>query len=115
MTRKPSCCLVFKNQGKKYAITRNLGFLCIGWGRKQKTNEKPGRNPRSQKTVRMFWLDFCENKRIVHTSSGLGLRSSQVSPSAQYYLRVKLTKRAFYYVNMLGMATVFHVIRNHYL
>jgi hypothetical protein len=42
--------LDLKNQGNKSAKTGKLGFLkkdcAIGWGRKQKTNENPGRNPR---------------------------------------------------------------------
>jgi hypothetical protein len=48
--RKPSSCMDLKNQGKKSAKTRKLGFLrndcAYGWGRKQKTKEKQGRNPR---------------------------------------------------------------------
>jgi hypothetical protein len=43
--------LDLKTKEKNPPKTRKLGFLrndCayIGWGRKQKTNEKPGRNPR---------------------------------------------------------------------
>jgi hypothetical protein len=42
--------LDLKNQGKKSAKTRKLGFLrndcALGGGRQQKTNEKPGKNPR---------------------------------------------------------------------
>jgi hypothetical protein len=41
--------LDFENQGKKFSKTRRLGFLEMivhRVGKKQKTNEKPGRNPR---------------------------------------------------------------------
>jgi hypothetical protein len=48
--RKPSCCLVLKTMAK-IRQNKKLGFLrndCayIGRGRKQKTNEKQGRNVR---------------------------------------------------------------------
>jgi hypothetical protein len=48
-SKKTRCCLVLKNQGKKWPKPETLGFLettCIKWGRNQKTNEKPGRNPK---------------------------------------------------------------------
>jgi hypothetical protein len=58
--------LGFEKPRKKITKTRNLGFLrttCIGWGRNQKTNEKPGRNPRRQKT-KGFGLTFAAKKGL---------------------------------------------------
>jgi hypothetical protein len=50
-SKKTMELLGFKKPRKKSPKTRNLGFFrndCAkgAWGRKQKTNEKPGRNPR---------------------------------------------------------------------
>jgi hypothetical protein len=48
----PAVAWILKTKEKKSAKIRKLGFLrndcvmCIWWGRKQKTEKKPGRNPR---------------------------------------------------------------------
>jgi hypothetical protein len=62
--RKPSSCLDLKNQGKKSAKTRKLGFLkkdCAwGGGDSRKPTKNQGENQGSRKP----------KKRTVHTLSG---------------------------------------------
>jgi hypothetical protein len=72
--RKPSSCLDLKNQGKKSAKTRKLGFLkndCAwGGGDSRIPTKNQGENQGGRKpSVLVGFLR--QNKRTVHTLSGV--------------------------------------------
>ncbi len=77
-SKKTKQLLGFKKPRKKIRQNKKAWFslkgLCIGWGRKQKTNENPGRNPRQQKTKCFGWIS-APKKRTVHTPSGHVVKS----------------------------------------
>jgi hypothetical protein len=62
--RKPSSCLDFKNQGKKSAKTRKLGFLETTVHRVGETAENQRKTREKSKVTenQVFWLDFCAKK-----------------------------------------------------
>ncbi len=73
-SKKTKRLLGFQKPRKKIRQNKNTWFswkrLCIEWGRQQKTNEKPGRKPRKQKTKCFGWISAPKN-RTVHYHSGV--------------------------------------------
>jgi hypothetical protein len=81
-SKKTKQLLGFQKTRKKIRQNKNAWFswkrLCIGWGRQQKTNEKPGRKPRYQKTKCFGWI-YAPKKGLCITSQEMRGEQKKIS------------------------------------